>query len=88
MDAKMVIVDSFHGAVFSIIFNKPFWVIANTKRGCARFDSLLELFGLEERMITPDDLIDWNKEIDWERVNEIRNKQKILSLKNFEILSK
>ena len=26
MDAEMTIVDSFHGMVFSIIFNKPFWV--------------------------------------------------------------
>ena len=32
MDAEMVIVDSFHGAVFSIIFNKPFWVISNSMR--------------------------------------------------------
>ena len=81
MDAKMVIVDSFHGAVFSIIFNKPFWIIGNSERGNARFDSLLELFGLKERMISIDGIkleagFDWCREIDWGRVNEIRENEK------------
>lgn len=81
MDAEMVIIDSFHGAVFSIIFNKPFWVIANSKRGNARFESLLEMYGLEDRMIASGDTIDWKKEINWNRVNEIREKEKEKSLK-------
>lgn len=88
MDAEMVVVDSFHGAVFSIIFNKPFWVIGNKKRGNARFESLLGLFGLEDRMIVPGETVDWNKAIDWERVNEIREREKDRSLKTFEVLSK
>ena len=88
MDAELVIVDSFHGAVFSIIFNKPFWVIGNSKRGNARFESLLGLYGLEDRMITPGEAVDWNKTIDWERVNEIREREKKKSLKTFEVLSK
>lgn len=88
MDAEMVIVDSFHGAVFSIIFNKPFWVIGNSKRGNARFESLLGLYGLEDRMITPGDSVDWGKTIDWDRVNEIREREKGKSLKIFEVLSK
>ena len=81
MDAEMVIIDSFHGAVFSIIFNKPFWVIANSKRGNARFESLLGMYGLEDRMIASGDTIDWKKEINWNRVNEIREKEKEKSLK-------
>lgn len=88
MDAEMVIVDSFHGAVFSIIFNKPFWVMGNSKRGNARFESLLGLYGLEDRMIAPGDVVDWNKAINWERVNEIREREKDRSLKTFEVLSK
>jgi exopolysaccharide biosynthesis predicted pyruvyltransferase EpsI len=40
-DAKFVFTDSFHGAVFSILFNKPFVVFANESRGNARLDSLL-----------------------------------------------
>lgn len=76
MDAEMVVVDSFHGAVFSIIFNKPFWVIANAERGNARFESLLGLYGLEDRMISPGDKVDLAKEIDWTRVNAIREREK------------
>lgn len=51
-DAKYVIVDSFHGMVFSIIFHKNFAVIANSKRGLTRFISLLSQLGLENRLIS------------------------------------
>ena len=76
--AKIVLVDSFHGAVFSIIFNKPFWVIGNAKRGNARFSSLLKMFGLEDRLIDPEDYVsvDWKAGIDWIKVNETLEKQK------------
>ena len=75
MDAKMVVTDSFHGCVFSIIFNKPFWVIGNAERGMARFKSLLSQFGLEERMISAQDIAttNWQKPIDWQRVNAQRD---------------
>lgn len=70
--AKVVLVDSFHGTVFSIIFNKPFWVVGNAKRGNARFASLLKMFGLEERLIDLQDCssVDWKTEINWQSVNE------------------
>lgn len=51
MDAEFVVTDSFHGTVFSIIFNKPFIVIVNEERGITRFRSLLKKFDLEERII-------------------------------------
>ena len=78
MDAEMVITDSFHGTVFSIIFNKPFWVIYNAHRGNTRFNSLLKLFGLTERIIDITDYsnIDFNKSIAWDNVNAIRQKNK------------
>lgn len=41
MDAHLVITDSFHACVFSIIFNKQFIVMDNSLRGSARIDSLL-----------------------------------------------
>lgn len=69
MDARMVLTDSFHGTVFSIIFNKPFWVIGNERRGLSRFESLLKLFGLEERLITDANNIDYIKPIEWSSVN-------------------
>ena len=75
MDAEFVICDSFHGVVFSIIFNKPFLVIGNAKRGLARFNSLLKLFSLEERMIANINEVDvYRKSIDWESVNITRVK--------------
>lgn len=81
MDAEMTIVDSFHGMVFSIIFNKPFWVIGNKERGLSRFTSLLKLFNLEERIINVNehDSINYNKEIDWIKVNIILNELKCKS---------
>jgi polysaccharide pyruvyl transferase WcaK-like protein len=50
-DAKFVITDSFHGTVFSILFNKPFISIANETRGKARFSSILNAFKLNQRLI-------------------------------------
>lgn len=73
-DAKFVITDSFHGTVFSIIFNKPFLVIANSKRGLTRFSSLLRIFDLEDRIITNMDDICWDdylSNINYEKVNHI-----------------
>lgn len=50
-NADFIFTDSFHGCVFSIIFRKPFIAYGNAKRGLARFVSLLELFGLQDRLI-------------------------------------
>lgn len=40
LNAEFVVTDSFHGAVFSIIFGKPFVVVENKERGLARFATL------------------------------------------------
>lgn len=55
-DAKFVLTDSFHGMVFSIIYRKPFAVIANKQRGVSRFTSLLSAIGLEDRLFFESDL--------------------------------
>ena len=52
-NSQCVITDSFHGTVFSIIFNKPFISFVNKARGKARFDSLQETFNLYDRIIDP-----------------------------------
>ena len=71
MDAEMTIVDSFHGMVFSIIFNKPFWAIGNVGRGMSRFTSLLRTFHLEDRLLDEEHLdnVDFSKSINWNMVN-------------------
>ena len=43
INSQCVITDSFHGTVFSIIFNKPFISFVNKNRGKGRFDSLKEV---------------------------------------------
>lgn len=44
LNARYVVTDSFHGAVFSIIFKKPFICLGNKIRGNARFDSLRKIY--------------------------------------------
>ncbi len=78
-DAKMVITDSFHGVVFSIIFNKPFWVVSNVGRGSARFTSLLKQFNLENRIVSNPSIIDMLAPIDWQSVNELRSSLAVIS---------
>lgn len=51
-NAEFVLTDSFHGMVFSIIFEKPFLVILNKERGAARFESLLTKLNSEDRLIS------------------------------------
>lgn len=81
MDADMVITDSFHGCVFSIIFNKPFWVIGNRRRGLARFNSLLSIFELQDRLIDTYNIPSIiTSPINWEKVNIIRGKWQEKSL--------
>ena len=53
VNAGMVITNSFHGTAFSINFGKDFYTIAPArKHNNSRQKSILELFGLEERLIS------------------------------------
>lgn len=51
-NCKFLITDSFHGMCFAIIFNKPFICLSNKKRGATRFESVLELLGIENLCIS------------------------------------
>ena len=76
-DAEFVITDSFHACAFSIIYNKPFIVYGNKKRGYARFQSLLFMFGLEDRLVyNLDNQKKEFKDIDWDIINSILIKKK------------
>lgn len=58
--ADFVVTDSFHGTVFSIIFNKPFVVLPNKGRGMVRMLSLLSDFNSIGRIIlTEKDVVDF-----------------------------
>lgn len=84
-DAQFVVTDSFHGTVFSIIFNKPFIAVGNAARGMARFDSLLKMFGLRERLVLLENAGDAEilelvqKPVDWQNVNATRSRERVRS---------
>lgn len=81
-DAEFVITDSFHACVFSIIFNKPFVVYGNKERGMARFESLLRIFGLEDRLVSTKEDAGRiaSAPINWSAVNAIHKEWKENSL--------
>ena len=73
-DAELVVTDSFHCAVFSIIFHKKFIVVANPARGIARLETLLGKVGLEDRFFTNiEDVLKsgvLDREIDYQEVDK------------------
>lgn len=53
MNARFVVTDSFHGSVFSILFEKDFITINNSVRGTTRITSLFEMMGISsQRMLS------------------------------------
>ncbi|MBQ0028898.1 MAG: polysaccharide pyruvyl transferase family protein [Bacteroidales bacterium] len=81
-DAELIVTDSFHACVFSIIFRKPFWVLGNKMRGNTRFDSLLAMFDLQRRCISAEcaENIDFNSPIEWNKIESLLTKERIRCL--------
>lgn len=79
-DAEFVITDSFHACVFSILFKKQFIVLSNESRGNARIDSLLSMFGIQDRntSLGETDVID--HPIDYSSIQETLNKMRSQSM--------
>lgn len=78
-DAEIVVTDSFHGSIFSILFNKKFFVCI-TDAG-DRIINLLNTFELSERLYKPCLQLELCKEIEWVNVNCILKKERIKCLK-------
>lgn len=72
-DAKFVFTDSFHACAFAINFNKPFFVFGNKVRGMSRFESLLQIFELSNRLVLSKSDVEKciDHEIRWDTVNKI-----------------
>lgn len=87
-NAELVITDSFHGTCFCIIYEKQFYSLVNEYRGKARFESLLSLFCLEDRMIYNDNMLEsicFTNKINYTIVNEkvkIEKEKSMCWLKN------
>ena len=79
-DAKYVITDSYHGTVFSLIFQKQFYTFYNNYRGNARMDSLKEISGLVNRFITkPVEVLGekiWYNDVE-ERLERLREESEV-----------
>lgn len=85
-DADFVITDSFHACVFSILFNKPFLVCSNIDRGISRFNSILNMFDLQNRMITNAHDYKQLDNIKWENINSILKNKKEEAYRFLQIL--
>ncbi len=71
-DASFVVTNSYHGTIFSIIFNKKFISVPNNYTG-DRVISLMRLFNLENRLVYNCNELEnvLRCEIDFEKVKEI-----------------
>ena len=76
-DAELVVTDSFHACVFSIIFGKPFVVIGNKNRGISRYESLFAMLSMDVHPIfSVEDVISMNTYYDevYYQLDKQRNK--------------
>ena len=74
MNASFVVTNSFHGVVFSIIFEKNFIVLDNKSGGTSRINSILSMFGLENRLVKGPNEVEKNvnEKIDWRHVLKMK----------------
>ena len=74
--ADFVITDSFHGTVFSILFQKEF-IDLYPPLFSERLDSLLSMFEIEDRHISDCSRFDiLDRRIDYRKVNEILDEKR------------
>lgn len=72
--AEMVFVDSFHGAVFSILFHKQFVVFNRSEKGQtmnSRLETLLKRFGLKNRIFNVNNVEELRQPIDYQYIDQI-----------------
>lgn len=79
-DADFVVTDSFHGCVLSIMLHKRFIVVGNSSRGIARMQSLVDMFGLDQRLVQGIDPEDdgefFMSDPDWEQVDSVLDEKR------------
>jgi hypothetical protein len=70
--AEYVITNSFHCAVFSLIFEKQFGVIPLSTLGQnSRFNSLFKQFNIEEKYVGSTDFSVIDNEINWQSIRDV-----------------
>lgn len=82
-NAKYILTTSFHGLIFSLIFNKDFYFEANTEsnRNTSRLTDLAIKTDVLDRRIVGDMLTEKNqKEIDWKKINRMLDEERKKSI--------
>lgn len=82
-NAECMVTDSFHGTAFAINFNTPFIEILPGNGTSSRNQSILQLTGLQNRIVTDmEDFSILDRQIDFRPVNEIiaREREKSLAM--------
>lgn len=81
-EAELVLTDSYHGMLFSIIYQKRFWSI---ERNYSQYDqssrqkNILKLIGLEDRYVVEPTFVDMSQ-IDYVKVSKQLDKERAKSL--------
>lgn len=83
--ASLVLTDSFHGTVFSLLYHRPFIVYIGNPNRVTRILSLLTQIGLEDRILTKENtILDFMRlvecPIDWQGVDEKLSELRLVSL--------
>jgi len=82
--ARYVVTTSFHGIVFSILFERPFYALPLWNGYDLRYVELLHSLGLDARLIDPDVVMD-QKDIDY---GQVKNKLEILKRHSIDYIDK
>lgn len=71
-NAKMILTDSFHGVMYSMVFNKPFYAYTPLRSNVIRIIEVLNRFGFENRRLTcVKNIYDVDFELDYKYANII-----------------
>ena len=90
-NSQAIITDSFHGTIFSIIFNKPFVSFYYKGQAEERLKSLKNLFQIKNRIISSEEIADVNLlktplNINYSIIEELRLKSLDFIKKNLDII--
>ena len=83
-NSDYIITDSFHGTCLAIIYHKDFIALCNDERGSERFESILTLLQLKDRLVYGNYKLDYSilsKKIDYSKVDKILKEEKEKSIK-------
>lgn len=79
--SKYILTDSFHGLVISLLYHRQFVILPGMAGRVTRLRSLLQLVGLEDRIMSTNDKAEdiyamLKKPIDYEHVDEVLNRER------------